>query len=158
MQSPQLKESAIEDLLASGLSVSGRYAVRSSNHRNFLKATIPVQAPDGCPFLIEMRVNVNDTIRDKASFTLVVNGISIRRLCLNGNHGNRHTNDEVWHSRTHKHRYTDVCADRFAYTPTDITEESLNGVFRQFCGECNIACDATLADLPAPRLFHVDDV
>lgn len=158
MQSPQLQQATVDDLLKSGLSVSGRYLLRIKNNRNFHKAEIPVQVPAGCRFQVELRVNVNDALRDKASFTLVVNGVCVRRLCLNGNHGNHHTNDEVWHAKTHKHTYTDLCADRHAYTPTDITGTSLNGVLRQFCAECGIACDATLSDLPAPRLFHADDV
>jgi hypothetical protein len=50
--------------------------------------------------------------------------------------------------QTHKHKWTDLCGDRFAYTPSDITAQDIQGQLAQFCSECDIDYAATIAAFP----------
>jgi hypothetical protein len=87
-----------------------------------------------------------------------INGTRIRALCVNGSHTNRHTNTERWVRQMHKHKWTDRCMDRFAYTPEDITATDTQGQFAQFCAECGIACEAKLEDVPPFQGDMFDDL
>jgi hypothetical protein len=58
----------------------------------------------------------------------------------------------------HKHRWRDLCHDRFAYTPVGITALDVQGQLEQFCAECGIACSARLGALPAVQKGLFDDL
>jgi hypothetical protein len=159
MAAPQVKETEVNTLLASGtLSVEGDLTWKQSNEKSWYKITLPVTCDTKKAIALKLIVSVNNTDRARITFTLLWNGnIRVRALCMHGSHGNKHTNDELWIRKTHKHKWTDKCQDRFAYTPTDITEATVQGLLKQFCSECGIECRAIVADLPRKSL-DVDDL
>jgi hypothetical protein len=75
-----------------------------------------------------------------------------------GSHQNRHTDAERWVCKTHKHKWTDECHDRFAYTPTDITADDAVGQLIQFCSECGITCDLNIPSVPSRTGDLYDDL
>jgi hypothetical protein len=103
-------------------------------------------------------ISLNVAVQSRYDFTPLLDDKRVRALCVNGSHENRHTDDERWDCRTHKHRWTEVCNDRFAYTPTDITATDIEGQLRQFCTECGVDCAATLAPLPPAQQGLYDDL
>jgi hypothetical protein len=154
MAKSPVSQEEVDELLNSGkLSVLGKPGWKRGAHKAWCRADIPVVVDD--PLLVKkvsLRIIASISAgTDKRDFSLLLNGMRIRALCINGNHTNRHTNTEHWRHRTHKHKWTNVCMDRFAYTPTDITATDIQGQFAQFCAECGIACDATLAEVPATQ-------
>lgn len=86
------------------------------------------------------------------------NAFRVRGLDVNGSHGNRHTNSERWVGRTHKHRWTDPCQGRFAYTPTDILSQTVDEQLREFCVESGITGSVTLDSLPPSQDELFDDL
>ena len=82
----------------------------------------------------------------KVTVYLLIYGVTLRRLDVNGSHRNR-TDGHRWTFQTHKHTYSDAHADAVAYTPTDIPSVSFENVgaddyravLEAFCEECGIA-------------------
>jgi hypothetical protein len=150
-----LQQEDVDKLLQSGkLSVSGQYQWKRGSHKSWLKIQVPVNIEDPKVTDVNLRivVSVSLTVLGKRDFSLIWNStIRVRGLCVSGNHTNRHTNAERWLRQMHKHKWTDQCLDRFAYTPTDITAEDVQGQFAQFCAECGITCSASLAELPSTQ-------
>ncbi len=100
---------------------------------------------------LKLHLNQNSYEPSLFSFSLILNNAyRIRGLDFNGSHKNRHMDDRQWHAETHKHKWTDRCRDSFAYTPTDITANILEEVFRQFCSECSIEFSGRFRS-PPPR-------
>jgi hypothetical protein len=98
---------------------------------------------------LKIVVTVNRFELSLYSFALLLNNaFRIRGLDINGSHRNKHTNRNSWIGQTHKHKWTDLCGDRFAYTPSDITAQDIQGQLSQFCSECGIRYDATIAAFP----------
>jgi len=159
MAVPQAQEQQVNFLLASGtLSVEGSFTWKQSNEKSWYKVMIPVKCTATKPVAIRIVISVSYLDREQRNFVLLWNNnIRVRALCIKGNHGNKHTNDEEWIRRMHKHRWTDACHDRFAYTPTDITETTIQGILTQFCAECGIVCHATIAEL-STQGFAFDDL
>lgn len=71
---------------------------------------------------------------------------SIRRLDLRGRH--RNPDGELWHDRTHKHRWSAADNNSWAYTPDDIPHEipgsvvgvdNYREVFEAFAAECGVS-------------------
>jgi hypothetical protein len=154
MAAPQVREHEVDALLASGsLAVRGTYHWKYGSHKGWLLASIPVEDKAGKTLALRLIVSVNDRERGKRSFSLMWNkNIRVRGLDISGSHRNKHTDEEKWVRRTHKHKWTDQCQDRTAYTPSDITAHEVREQFKQFCAECGIQCQATLAELPTGRL------
>jgi hypothetical protein len=150
----QVLPANVDELLASGkLSVTGERGWKRGEHRSWCRADVPVFI-DNVTIAKTVSLRIIASISastDKRDFVLLWNGLRVRGLCINGNHTNKHTNTETWRHRTHKHQWTEHCMDRFAYTPTDITAADVQGQFAQFCAECGITCDATLAEVPAAQ-------
>jgi hypothetical protein len=141
----------VDDLVQSGkLSVTGPHRWNRGDNKNWAKIAIPVQIHDERLRTVNLRIviSVSHSNPEKRDFVLLWNNIPVRRLCIAGNHSNRHTDLQRWIRQTHKHTWTDHCLDRFAYTPTDITAEDINGQFDQFCAECGIDNSATLEPVP----------
>jgi hypothetical protein len=152
-------ESAVEAVLQSGpLSVSGRYAWEAKNNGSWVIVRIPVSRPESVVGELRIVVNISRIDPNKRDFTLLFDCHRVRALCIGGNHENRHTNNERWIRQIHKHKWSDICGDRFAYTPTDITAIDLQGEFAQLCAECSIACNVILAPLPLRQEEIVDDL
>src|SRR5205823_2862628 len=102
---------------------------------------------------LKLCLNWNTEEPSLFSFSLILsNAYRIRGLDFNGSHKNRHTDATRWLAETHKHKWTDLCRDSFAYTPRDITAEHIEEVFRQFCAECNIEFTGRFASAPPRQL------
>jgi hypothetical protein len=149
MSPPRFTEADVERLLASGrLAVDGNYTWDVPNSGHWAKVSLSVRGvPDGGGIL-RIAVSVNLLIQSKRSYALLWNNHRVRALCLEGSHENRHTDGAVWRRSVHKHAWRDDCDDRYAYIPTDITASDVLGQLRQFCAECKVACNVTLAPLP----------
>jgi hypothetical protein len=88
--------------------------------------------------IMELRVTLNTLIPTKYSFSILWNQIRVKSLDVNGSHRNKCTDGKTWASQTHKHDWSQVCPDGHAYTPADITGETVQTVLNEFCIECNI--------------------
>ena len=161
MPRAEVLQSDVDNLLkrVGLLTVTGVHRWRRGAHKSWARTDIPVEINDltlrGLVLKIVITVSYETNNRD---FLLLWNNVSVRRLCIHGNHTNKHTNKERWVRRTHKHAWTDHCLNRFAYTPTDSTSEDVHGLFAEFCTECGIACEATLTALPAHQGDLPDEV
>jgi hypothetical protein len=151
MSSAQVQESDVDALLAAGvLSVDGHCPWRQDSDKSWFKAIVPVKV-EGWekPPVLRIVVSVSPEDQTRISFALLwQNRIRVRGLCMGGSHRNPHTDTARWVHQTHKHRWTDKCHDRFAYTPTDISASDPQGLLGQFCAECGIRCTATLEAIP----------
>lgn len=158
-------EKDIDAILASNiLSISGHHAWRKGSHKAWARIDIDVAIRDekikgitlkGVTLKMVISLSLLDDRRD---FSLLWNNVTVRRLDIAGSHNNRHSDSEKWSGKTHKHAWRDACWDRFAYTPTDITETTTHGILKQFCAECGINCSATIAENPAAKGGLYDDL
>lgn len=148
MSAPQVRERDVEALFTDGgLVVSGAYVWQQSSSKAWIRMDLPVTGKKGTNLKIVITVNRFDP--SLYSFALLLNNaFRVRGLDVNGSHRNKHTNREKWVGQTHKHKWTDQCGDRFAYTPSDITAQDLQGQLAQFCSECGISYAATIAPFP----------
>ena len=149
MAAPQVRERDVEALLAvGGLVVSGHYTWQQSSSKAWLRMDLPVTGKKDVN--LKVVVTVNRLEPSLYSFALLLNNaFRIRGLDVNGSHANKHTDRNKWAGQTHKHKWTDSCGDRFAYTPSDITAQDIQGQLAQFCSECGIRYAATLAAFPS---------
>jgi hypothetical protein len=152
-------EHEVDSLVESGtLSVAGIYAWKIGDNKHWIKVVIPVKT-NAKNLSLRICITVNSQDDSRRNFTLLWNNcIRVRALCMEGSHSNKHTNAERWLSRTHKHKWTDKCQDRFAYTPTDLTASDVQSQLEQFCAECGIDCSATLASIPPLQKDLYDDL
>jgi len=107
---------------------------------------------------LKLFINVNSRIPALYSLSLILsNCYRIAGLDVNGSHTNKHTDRNKWKNETHKHRWTDVCRDSWAYTATDIVTLSIEEAFSTFCKECNINFRGNFRTLPPKQmtLFEV---
>jgi hypothetical protein len=161
MPRAEVLQNDVDNLLSheGSLAVVGVHRWKRGAHKSGARADVPIEIRD--PMLRGVVLKIVITVSyetDKRDFVLLWNNIPVRRLCINGSHTNKHTNTERWLRKTHKHKWTDHCLDRFAYTPTDITSDDVYGQFAEFCAECRIACEAKLGELPAHQGDLQDDV
>lgn len=106
---------------------------------------------------LKLHLNWNVEEPSLFSFSLILsNAYRIRGLDFNGSHMNRHSDTTRWMAETHKHKWTDLCRDSFAYTPRDITADGIQEVFRQFCAECNIQFSGRFSSAP-PRQLNLPE-
>jgi hypothetical protein len=159
MAVPMLREQDVDRLLGAGcLSVVGNYPWRQRSKKSWYKIEIDVMVQAPSPPNLRIVVSLSCLDNSKYTFVLLWNNVRVRALCVNGSHRNNHANTESWVCRTHKHRWTDNCHDRLAYTPTDITASDLQGQFVQFCQECGIRSEAFLAAIPSQQRGFFDDL
>ena len=160
MPQAQVSASEVDALLQSGtLYVEGFHAWKQGANKAWCRLDAEVLSQD--PTVKNVRLRIVATYSpatQKCDFSLLWNGTRVRALCINGSHTNRHTDSNRWLRQMHKHKWTDDCLDRFAYTPTDITAIDVNGQFAQFCQECGIACTATFGDIPATQGDLLDEL
>jgi len=107
---------------------------------------------------LKLFINVNSKIPSLYSLSLILNNrYRIVGLDVNGSHTNKHTDTNKWKNKTHKHRWTDVCHESWAYTPTDVKTSTLKEAFNSFCKECNIDFKGEFRTLPGRQmtLFEV---
>jgi hypothetical protein len=158
MAAPKITEGEVENLLRTGqLSITGTHKWKIGDNKYWVRAEIPV-ATSARNVNLRICVSFNAEEQSRRTFALVLNHrFRIRALCVEGSHTNKHTDTARWVRATHKHRWSDVCQDRFAYTPTDITATEFQEQLEQFCAECGIAFTAELAPAPSPRKELYDD-
>jgi hypothetical protein len=158
MPIPQIQQQEVDAILqAGGLHATGLHTWQQSANKNWLRAEIPVTGRRDLKMCIIVTANRSEP--SMHSFALLLNNaFRIRGLDVNGSHRNRHTDQNKWTAQIHKHKWTDACRDRFAYTPNDITAVEITDQLVQFCAECGIACDATLGPFPARQEDFLDEV
>ena len=151
-----LTEDEADRLVAAPKTISGDLVWSHDVDRGWAKSELKVASELG----VDLRVYSNINMKEPSlfSFALLVNRVfRIRGLCINRGHVNKHTNNEKWWPGTHKHRWTDRCRDRFAYTPAESISSDVGEAFRQFCTECAITFDGQIRPLP-PRQIGFGEV
>lgn len=102
---------------------------------------------------LKMYLNCNNEERSFFSFSLILsNAYCIKRLDVNGSHKNRHADKNLWQGETHKHEWTDICRDSYAYTPDDISGKDIEVIFRQFCNECKVDFQGEFGRVPPQQI------
>jgi len=103
---------------------------------------------------LKLYLNWNTEEQSLFSFSLVLNNAyRIAGIDFNGSHRNRHTDDNFWTGKTHKHKWTEKCRDSWAYTPEEITSKRAEDVFKAFCRECNIDFQGKFLEIPPKQLL-----
>lgn len=155
MAVPHIREAQVDLLLREGdLRIEGTHVWHESANRSWVKAEIPVDNSKSAS--LRLTITANQELPNRFSIALLFNStLRIRGLCMEGSHSNKHTNKDKWIGELHKHKWSDDCQDRFAYTPTDITGTNIQEILEQFCAECGIQCSALLAEIPGhqPEMF-----
>lgn len=99
---------------------------------------------------LHIHANANLVDRSKYSFSLILSSsYRIASFDAGSSHVNRHTDSSRWLGQAHKHRWTELCRDSFAYTPTDIDQITLESAFRSFCKEIGVDFQGNVEALPA---------
>ena len=118
--------------------------------KRFVRMDVQIHNPSGENLKLTAKVNL---LRPGASSWALVWGSkgaaeheeSIRRLDMRGRH--RNPDGELWLATSHKHRWSSVDNNDWAYTPDDIPHEmpgsvvsvdNYREVFEAFAAECNI--------------------
>ncbi len=115
----------------------------------------------GCELIVEnqlkltlhLHANANLFDRTKYSFALILSkNYRIASFEAGSSHANRHTDSNKWLGQPHKHRWTELCRDSFAYTPADIDAQSVESAFNSFCREVGIDFRGSIEPLPATQV------
>ena len=135
------------------ISQNVRWSIKGNN--SWAEATLSVK----CEWSghIELRITVNTALPWKYSMNILLNqAYRVKGLDVNGSHSNKCTDGQIWLCQTHKHDWSEVCPDGHAYTPTDITGDTIETVLNQFCQECNINFRGSFQPVPMkPRMKGV---
>lgn len=148
MAVPLIREAFVDDLLQTGgLSIEGIHSWQSSPNKSWLRIQIPVENSSGKS--LRIIITANQEYTDFYSISLLLNNaIRVRGLDVNGSHSNKHTNREKWLGQSHFHRWSDMCHDRFGYSPSGPVGNSIQESLEYFCQEFHIECAAVIAELP----------
>jgi hypothetical protein len=95
-----------------------RVPMRWETRATAVRAQRGVHNAHALPLLLGVQVLVRKPWR--LTVYLMIHGQHLRRLDVNGSHGNRTGDREVWNERTHKHTFSEQHQDTVAYTPGDI--------------------------------------
>jgi hypothetical protein len=95
-----------------------RVPMRWGTRAPAVRAQMSVHNAHGLPLLLGVQVLIPKPW--KLTAYLMIYGQHLRRLDVNGSHGNRIGDREVWNERTHKHTFSEQHQDTVAYTPGDI--------------------------------------
>jgi hypothetical protein len=118
-----------------------RVPMRWETRATVVRAQMGVHNAHSLPLLLGVQVLIPKPW--KLTAYLMIYGQHLRRLDVNGSHGNRTGDREVWNERTHKHTFSEQEQDTVAYTPGDIPAvptanvvgEHYRGAFEAFCEE-----------------------
>lgn len=147
---------AIDQRIA-GLALSG--PIRWERRGNWMTAKVPVHSKLGCRLTLVVQVNTLVPhrpvvlIHDAGSYPN-----SAYRLCVRGNHVNRHSDHRRWLPGTHLHQWTSRFGDRHAIDPlppwppdgwdetsTEATSTELLAVVDCFCRMIGLPFDPSKA-------------
>jgi len=146
-----LTEREVEIIVAAPKTISKNVEWHSDQNESWLRCELPVES--SLKVNLKVYINVNAEDLSLHSFSLLLNNYyRIRGLDVNGSHRNTHIDSNRWQARTHKHRWTDVCRQSFAYTPNETFRNEITENFRLFCEECNIDFRAEIKPLPPKQL------
>ncbi len=146
-----LTESEADGIIAALKSIREDLAWTYNPNEGWAKSEMRVANDLG----VDLRMYANVNLKEPSFFTFALSvsrAFRIRGLCANRGHENKHTNRDAWRPGTHKHRWTDRCRDRLAYTPEEAISQDLEEAFRQFCAECNIDFQGQVRPLPDRQL------
>ncbi|MGH3700229.1 MAG: hypothetical protein ACRDQY_12290 [Pseudonocardiaceae bacterium] len=118
-----------------------RVPMRWETRATAIRAQMGVHNAHDLPLLLGVQVLILKPW--KLTAYLMIYGQHLRRLDVNGSHGNRTGDREVWTERTHKHTFSEQHQDTVAYTPGDIPAvptanimgDHDRGAFEAFCAE-----------------------
>jgi hypothetical protein len=132
-------------------------SVRWSQKGNISWAETSLTVKCEWPGQLELKITVNTELPSKYSMTLLLNQAHrVKGLDVNGSHSNKCTDGKKWLCETHKHDWSESCPDGHAYSPDDITGETIEEVLKQFCLECNINFKGSFRPVPMkPRMMGV---
>jgi len=124
-------------------------------NESWVEATLPVRSK--WPGQLQLRITVNTELPSKYSMNLLLNqAYRVKGLDINGSHSNKCTDGQIWLCQTHKHDWSEACPDGHAYTPTDISGDTIEAILNQFCQECNIVFTGSFQPVPMkPRMTGV---
>ena len=141
-----------ERIIAAEKRIAGDIAWKYDPARNQTWAKFEKEVENELGLNLVVYGNTSLIIRGKSSFSLVLNGnFRVFGLDVNGSHRNKHTDSKEWRGQTHKQRWTDLCRNRFAYTPDEIIPSEANAAFREFCRECSIDFTGRVGEIPVFR-------
>jgi hypothetical protein len=95
-----------------------RVPMRWETRATAVRAQMGVHNAHALPLLLGVQVLVRKPWR--LTVYLRIHGQHFRWLDVNGSHGNRTGDREVWNERTHKHTFSEQHQDTVAYTSGDI--------------------------------------
>ncbi len=134
----------VEALLDPAAGLALQVPVTWKGRPGTVRAQMAVSNAQAVPLLVGMQVTRAKPW--KPTVYLMLENEHLRRLDVNGSHGNRTPPREQWTRRTHKHRWTQAHGDAVAYTPAEVpnvplgnvTGRQLREVFEAFLVECHI--------------------
>ena len=91
-----------------------RVPMRWETRATTVRAQMGVHNAHSLPLLLGVQVLIPKPW--KLTAYLMIYGQHLRRLDVNGSHGNRTGDREVWNERTHKHTFSEQHQDTVAYT------------------------------------------
>jgi Pyruvate/2-oxoacid:ferredoxin oxidoreductase delta subunit len=158
MAEAPITEHELDRILSQPMEIIDNVIWQRKPNNSWLEAVLKVKHPQR-GVTLEIRLSVNDLDRGKYSFSLLLwGGHRIRGLDVNGSHRNTHTDRNRWNQELHKHKWTDICHGSWAYTPDDITIQTMEDAFRSFCKECGITFKGRWTDPPARQTTLFNEV
>ncbi|HEY8361980.1 MAG TPA: hypothetical protein VIK77_03735 [Tissierellaceae bacterium] len=102
-------------------------------------------------------IGTKSFFREKYSFTLLYNN-EFRIRGLDVGKGHRNPPDKKQVGKKHKHKWTDLYKDKWAYVPNDITDGAkVTQALFEFFKECNIIYKGKAIEYPSYQ-YSIDDL
>ncbi|MSQ15164.1 MAG: hypothetical protein EXR50_04805 [Dehalococcoidia bacterium] len=141
----------IDSIIESGeLIINDR--VRWEQREGHLKARLSVISQRYPGFRLELGKSLN---LPRFTLQLTFNTIAARRYCSNNTHSVAADCPDYAGQRLqgpHKHRWSDETGDECIYVPDDISPDSLEKAFYDFCAESGIIFNGVWIDPPLAQL------
>jgi len=145
-----LTDDQVAKVLAAPKTVTDSIKWQAKGHVDWVACEAGVE--NALRLTLHIHANANLVDRKKFAFSLVLSrNYRVASFESCSSHRNRHTNDQRWLGQPHKHRWTELCRDSFAYTPTDIDTRSVETAFRSFCKEIGVDFLGNVEQVPATQ-------
>jgi hypothetical protein len=143
-----ITDQEVSRILADQKTVREDVKWQPKGHYHWVGCELPVE--NNLRVTLRLHLSANLVDRSKYSFSLVASrAYRIVSFDAGSSHINRHTNDQKWRSEHHKHLWTEICRDSYAYTPSDIDTRNLEQAFRSFCREISVSFQGSIEPLPS---------